>query len=104
MNSATTSALEIAPIAQPTRLSAARDLWELTKPEINFLILIATFAGFYLAEASHANPFRYGRLFQTLAGTLMVASGAGVLNQFLEYRFDAGMRRTSRRPIAAGRL
>jgi protoheme IX farnesyltransferase len=33
-----------------------------------------------------------------------VASGAGTLNQYLEYLFDAQMRRTCRRPIAAGRL
>jgi protoheme IX farnesyltransferase len=33
-----------------------------------------------------------------------VASGAGALNQYLEYGFDARMRRTSRRPVAAGRL
>jgi len=40
----------------------------------------------------------------TLFGTLLVASGTGTLNQYLEYRFDARMRRTSKRPVAAGRL
>jgi heme o synthase len=80
------------------------DLWTLTKPEVNFLIVIATFTGFYLGNASQGNPFRYDLLFHALLGTLLVASGAGALNQFLEYRFDARMRRTSRRPIAAGRL
>jgi protoheme IX farnesyltransferase len=39
-----------------------------------------------------------------LCGTLLVASGTGTLNQYLEYRFDAQMRRTCKRPIAAGRL
>jgi len=39
-----------------------------------------------------------------LCGTLLVASGAGTLNQYLESRFDAQMRRTCKRPIAAGRL
>lgn len=108
MNSAITSSLEIGPVAQSSRLSALcgviRDLWTLTKPEVNFLIAIATFAGFYLGCAGQPNPLRYDPLFHVLIGTLMVASGAGVLNQFLEYRFDARMRRTSRRPIVAGRL
>ena len=108
MNTASNSALEIGPVAQPSRLLAVRDMaqdfWTLTKPEVNFLIVIATFTGFYLANASQAIPFPYVRLFHSLVGTLLVASGAGVLNQFLEYRFDARMRRTSRRPIAAGRL
>jgi protoheme IX farnesyltransferase len=35
---------------------------------------------------------------------MLVASGAGALNQYLEYHFDAQMRRTCRRPIPAGRL
>jgi protoheme IX farnesyltransferase len=37
-------------------------------------------------------------------GTLIVASGTGTLNQYIERRFDAQMRRTARRPMAAGRL
>jgi protoheme IX farnesyltransferase len=108
MNTASTSALDMGPVAQPSRLFAVRDLigdlWTLTKPEVNFLIVIATFTGFYRGNASQGNPFRYHLLFHTLLGTSLVASGAGALNQFLEYRFDARMRRTSRRPIAAGRL
>jgi protoheme IX farnesyltransferase len=39
-----------------------------------------------------------------LLGTLLVASGTGALNQYLERKFDAQMRRTARRPAAAGRL
>jgi heme o synthase len=35
---------------------------------------------------------------------LLVASGAATLNQFLERSFDAKMRRTARRPLAAGRI
>jgi protoheme IX farnesyltransferase len=108
MNPASTSALVRGPVAQPSKLltlrDAIQDFWTLTKPEVNFLIVIATFAGFYLGHATPANPLPYDRLFCALVGTLLVASGAGALNQVLEYRFDAAMRRTSRRPIAAGRL
>jgi protoheme IX farnesyltransferase len=43
-------------------------------------------------------------LFNTLLGTLLVASGTGTLNQYIEREFDAQMRRTARRPVAAGRL
>jgi len=35
---------------------------------------------------------------------MLVASGAGSLNQYIERHFDAQMRRTARRPLAAGRL
>jgi len=40
----------------------------------------------------------------TLVGTLLVASGAAVLNHWMEYPFDAKMRRTARRAIPAGRI
>jgi heme o synthase len=80
------------------------DYWALTKPEVNFLILITTFVGFYLASANEGRPFSFAGLFHTLLGTLLVASGTGALNQYLERKFDAQMRRTARRPAAAGRL
>jgi heme o synthase len=79
------------------------DYWALTKPEVNFLILITTFVGFYLASA-RGGRFSFAGLFNTLLGTLLVASGTGTLNQYLERKFDAQMRRTARRPVAAGRL
>src|SRR5712671_2789589 len=80
------------------------DYWALTKPEVNFLILVTTFVGFYLGCASEGRPFSFTGLFNTLFGTLLVASGTGTLNQYIEREFDAQMRRTARRPAAAGRL
>ena len=103
-----TSAFDVRPVARPTFLAnvcaAAPDFWTLTKPEVNFLIVIATFTGFYLACPGNLHPFPFARLFHSLCGTLLVASGTAALNQYLEYPFDALMRRTCRRPIAAGRL
>jgi protoheme IX farnesyltransferase len=70
---------------------------------VNLLILITTFAGFYLASA-RGGRFSFAGLLNTLLGTLLVASGTGALNQYLEREFDAQMRRTARRPAAAGRV
>jgi hypothetical protein len=58
--------------------SAAADYWALTKPEINFLIAIATFAGFYLGCPAQLQGFPFVLLIHTLLGTLLVASGAGM--------------------------
>lgn len=105
---ATIPALQIEASTRPpssaTRHAAIPDFWALTKPEVNFLIVIATFTGFYLGCPSNLHPFPLARLFSTLFGTLLVASGTATLNQFLEHRFDARMRRTSRRPVAVGRM
>jgi protoheme IX farnesyltransferase len=84
--------------------AALADYWALTKPEINFLIAIATFAGFYMGFPSKFHEFPFLLLVHTLLGTLLVASGTGTLNQYIERGFDAQMRRTTRRPVASGRL
>src|SRR5690349_21523465 len=84
--------------------STLSDYWALTKPEVNFLILITTGIGFYLGCGNEARPFSFAGLFNTLLGTLLVASGTGTLNQYIERKFDAQMHRTARRPAAAGRL
>src|SRR5260370_13299422 len=108
MASVSTPALEIGnskPLSLLVSLrAAAPDFWALTKPEVNFLIVIATFTGFYLALPSDRHGFPFWTVLNTLLGTLLVASGTGTLNQVLEHRFDARMRRTSSRPVAAGRV
>jgi len=84
--------------------STLSDYWALTKPEVNFLILITTAVGFYLGCGNEARPLSVLSLLNTLLGTLLVASGTGTLNQYIERELDAQMRRTARRPAAAGRL
>jgi protoheme IX farnesyltransferase len=76
----------------------------LTKPDVNLLIGLTTAAGFCLGRPAHLHGFPFIRLAHTVAGTLLVASGTGTLNQLIERRFDALMRRTATRPIAAGRI
>ena len=89
------------PPAKNTIPSKLRDYYTLTKPEVNLLILMTTSAGYCLGSSG---PLRTGRLFITLAGTLLVASGTATLNQWMERGYDARMRRTANRPLVSGRL
>ena len=104
----TIAVLGVALVAQRHRTSrffaAMSDYWALTKPEVNFLILITTFSGFYLAPRSSPRGFPVSLALHTLLGTLFVASGTATLNQYFERDFDAKMRRTARRPVASGRI
>jgi heme o synthase len=68
---------------------------------VNFLVLVSTLVGFYLASRGGLD---FSRLFHTLMGTLLVASGTGTLNQYIERQSDKQMRRTANRPLPAGRL
>ena len=84
-----------------TSPSKLRDYYTLTKPEVNLLILMTTSAGYYLASRG---PFHISGLLNTLAGTLLVASGTATLNQWMERVWDGQMRRTASRPLPSGRV
>jgi protoheme IX farnesyltransferase len=84
--------------------SRLADYWSLTKPDVNLLIGITTAAGFSLGRLSEGHDVSYVPLFHAVAGTLLIAGGTGTLNQWMERSFDALMRRTSRRPVASGRI
>ena len=71
----------------------------LTKPDVTFLVVITTVAGFYLGSQGRLD---WSRLMQTLAGTMLVAGGTAALNQYVERDMDAVMRRTASRPLAFG--
>src|SRR5580693_6243488 len=73
----------------------------LTKPDVTFLVVITTVAGFYLGSNG---PMDLVRLAHTLCGTLLVAGGTSALNQYVEREMDAVMRRTAARPLPTGLL
>jgi heme o synthase len=89
------------PLVDSTALS---DYWSVTKPDVNLLIAITTAAAFFIGSPPALSAFPWILLLHTLIGTVLVASGAATLNQWMEYQFDARMRRTARRPVAAGRI
>ena len=84
--------------------SVLADYWSLTKPEINFLIAVTAGVGFWMGAPASLWHFPWASLFNTLVGTVLVSSGAATLNQLIESRFDAQMRRTAQRPLASGRI
>jgi len=73
----------------------------LTKPDVTFLVVITTVAGFYLGSIG---PMDWAKLAHTLFGTLLVAGGTAALNQYVERDMDAVMRRTAARPLPTGTL
>jgi protoheme IX farnesyltransferase len=85
-------------------MSASRssaDYVTLTKPRLNFLVLLTTLAAYSLGSE---NSSTLVRLMHTLVGTALVAGGASALNQVWERESDRLMRRTRLRPIADARL
>src|SRR5262245_4188444 len=92
--------------AQTARIGAAAhsrtgDFITLTKPRLNFLVLLTTAAAYSLGAGPDDTLID---LVHTLVGTFLVAGGAAAINQVWERGTDRLMRRTQQRPMADMRL
>jgi protoheme IX farnesyltransferase len=81
--------------------SRGGDFVTLTKPRLNFLVLLTTAAAYSLGAGPDARLIDLGH---TQLGTFLVAGGAAALNQVWERRTDRLMRRTRNRPMADQRM
>lgn len=79
----------------------AADYLTLMKPELTGLSVLTALFGTWLAQEG---SFDLRPFLVVLSGTLFVGGGAGALNQYLERREDALMKRTERRPLPSGRV
>ena len=108
----TTSAVEAAThghahLHAPEAGATARlihDLRELFKVKVVGLVLVTGWGGFYLGSIASGISSMQRGLLDALLGIGLVSAGAGALNEALERRTDARMKRTEDRPIAAGRI
>lgn len=101
-NTAETDSMTLAATAgQIESRSRAVDFLELTKPRMNFLVLVTTAVGYYMAVRT---SFDWLKLIHTLLGTALTAGAAAALNHYVERKYDALMKRTMDRPLPAGRV
>lgn len=90
--------------ARSVPVPAVSRVWlylELTKPDVTFLVILSTLAGFYLASAGRLDVWR---LVFAVLGTTLVGAGTAALNHYFERESDALMRRTAQRPLPLGLL
>jgi protoheme IX farnesyltransferase len=93
-----------APSASKATPSLLHDYGELFKLRVSTMVIITSAVGYYLgALRSGISPFHLGFV-EAVSGIAVVTCGSGALNQALERRTDYLMRRTSNRPMAAGRI
>jgi protoheme IX farnesyltransferase len=67
-------------------------------------VLVTGWGGFYLGSMQSGISTMQRGLLDALLGIGLVSAGAGALNEALERRIDARMKRTADRPMAAGRF
>jgi heme o synthase len=73
----------------------------LAKPDVTFLVVLTTAAGYYLGASG---PVSFLGMVNAVLGTSLVAAGTAALNHYLERSSDSLMRRTSARPLPLGVL
>jgi len=93
--------MAVTEIGLANRRARVSDFFELTKPRITFMVLLATVVGFYMGSGENLQTLL---LLHTVLGTGLVAAGASSFNQYLERDLDSRMVRTRTRPIPDGRL
>jgi protoheme IX farnesyltransferase len=77
------------------------DYLELTKPRINFLVVLTCLVGFAMASYG---PWDWTAFFHLVLGTTLVVAGGAALNEYWEKDIDLKMNRTANRPIPAGKI
>jgi heme o synthase len=87
-----------------TTAQLIHDLRELFKVRIVGLVLVTGWGGFYLGSMMSGISSLQRGLIDTLLGIGLVSAGAGALNEAVERKTDAYMKRTADRPLAAGRF
>ena len=87
--------------AELTLASRAGAYVALTKPDVSFLVLITTAAGYYMGARG---PVAWLHLIHTVFGTMLIAGGTAALNHYVERDSDRLMRRTASRPLPSGVL
>jgi protoheme IX farnesyltransferase len=79
--------------------TVASDLFEMTKPKVQSLLLFTTITTMYVA----GDP-SLGLVALTCLGGALSAGGAGAINHVIDRDIDRAMARTADRPVAAGRI
>ncbi len=77
-----------------------RDFFALTKPRVMTLVIFTGLCGLLAAPGSIHPVIGFTAIFCIAIG----AGGAAALNQWWEADIDAGMKRTSKRPLPSGRM
>jgi heme o synthase len=87
--------------AELTLSSRANAYVALTKPDVSFLVLMTTAAGYYMGARG---PVNWLHMLHVVFGTMLIAAGTAALNHYIERDSDRYMRRTASRPLPSGVL
>ena len=80
-------------------LALLRDYAQITKIRVTTLVVVTAWCGFFFGQHKSGLPVLTIKLFWALAGIGMVSAGTACMNEIIERKSDALMRRTALRPL-----
>lgn len=81
-----------------------RDYLSLIKVSLSIMVVFSSVISFLLTPGSDDYVDIWKRVFWLFAGGMLVTGSANAINQVVEKDTDAVMKRTAKRPVAAGRM
>ena len=85
-------------------MNKIKDYLLLIKPSLSIMVVFSSVMSFALTKGSEDYENFWKMIFLLFAGGMLVTGSANAINQVVEKDTDAQMKRTSKRPVAAGRM
>lgn len=92
-------------VANKESTNKLKDYLQLVKPSLSIMVVFSSVISFLLVpgiENSYTSPWLMSALL--FLGGMLVTGSANAINQVVEKETDAVMKRTAKRPVAAGRM
>jgi len=85
-------------------MNKIKDYLLLIKPSLSIMVVFSSVMSFALTKGSEDYENFWKMILLLFAGGMLVTGSANAINQVVEKDTDAKMKRTSKRPVAAGRM
>ncbi len=85
-------------------MKKVKDYLQLVKLSLSIMVVFSSVVSFMLTQGYEAYQDKLFRILMLFAGGMLVTGSANAINQVVEKDTDAKMKRTAKRPVAAGRM
>jgi len=94
--------MNVIQVANKSESNRLKDYLQLVKPSLSIMVVFSSVVSYLLAP--NVVDYDLQMILLLFAGGMLVTGGANAINQVVEKDTDALMKRTAKRPIAAGRM
>ena len=94
--------MNVIQVANQSESNRLKDYLQLVKPSLSIMVVFSSVVSYLLAP--NVVDYDWQMILLLFAGGMLVTGSANAINQVVEKDTDALMKRTAKRPIAAGRM